>query len=274
MLLRLFALTALVATILAAPQDGYLKCGSEPTEEIIAALEMMAVEESSSNFTFHPTRESIEVDVYFHVIAGVNEPRMPDSMLNDQLNVLNNDFAPQGFHFNLKGTTRTVDSVWARDGDEKGMKKFLRKGTYRTLNLYFVKELGDLAGYCYPPTGGAKEGSGRFLKDGCTICSAAMPGGAWKSPGHTVTHEVGHWLGLLHTFHGFSCHGYGDYIGDTPQQSRPSRGGCHEDSDSCPKQPGLDPVHNYMDYSRDTCRTEFTHGQYTRMHRIWKKYRE
>lgn len=64
-------------------------------------------------------------------------------MLTDQLAVMNKDYAPQGISFTLKGTDRTINSNWASDGAELAMKKALRKGTYRSLNLYFLKSLGD-----------------------------------------------------------------------------------------------------------------------------------
>lgn len=69
--------------------------------------------------------------------------------------------------------------------------------------------------------------------------------------GHVAIHEVGHWLGLLHTFHGRLCESINDQVSDTPAQSGGS-GGCPIGRDSCPDSPGLDPIHNYMDYSDDT----------------------
>jgi hypothetical protein len=92
----------------------------------------------------------------------------------------------------------------------------------------------------------------------------SMPGGHIKNfnLGHTATHEVGHYLGLAHTFDQ-GCDGHGDYIDDTPAMSVPTSG-CPLGKDTCPE-PGVDPIHNFMDYSWDSCYSEFTPDQATRM---------
>ena len=158
-------------------------------------------------------------------------------MLANQLTVMNNAYAPHSIHFNLVGTDRTINSNWASDGNELAMKKALRKGTYSDLNLYFLKSVGGAFGYCYFPTNAAS-GSNDFYYDGCTILSSTVPGGSSTNYnlGHTVTHEVGHWFGLLHTFQG-GCTGSGDSIADTPAQAS-ATSGCPTGRDSCPSQAG------------------------------------
>jgi hypothetical protein len=188
------------------------------------------------------------------------------------MSVLNSAFADTGFSFTLKGTDRTYNSVWARDGDEMAMKKALRKGDYAALNLYYLSDLGQNLGYCYFPTN-ASPGTTAFIRDGCSILATSVPGGsaAPYNEGGTTTHEVGHWFGLFHTFQG-GCTGSGDEVSDTPAQYSPSSG-CPTGRDSCRNAPGLDPIHNYMDYSVDACYEEFTAGQATRMQSFFNRYR-
>ncbi len=80
--------------------------------------------------------------------------------------------------------------------------------------------------------------------------------------GRTMTHEVGHWIGLRHIWGDGGC-AFDDFCADTPAAGAENYG-CATGVDSCPA-PGLDMVQNYMDYSDDACMNIFTQNQKERM---------
>lgn len=80
--------------------------------------------------------------------------------------------------------------------------------------------------------------------------------------GRTLTHEVGHWLGLRHIWGDGNC--ANDYVADTPSQASPSSG-CPTGRITCG---GVNMVENYMDYSNDACMNIFTEGQKERMRAV------
>ncbi|KFY01448.1 hypothetical protein V490_00910 [Pseudogymnoascus sp. VKM F-3557] len=265
------------------PRDTVRGCGVVPTAEFLAKANAIAAEEAESKSALGASfaadvsaAATINVNVYFHVVARSNSASdgyVSAAQIDNQVKVMNSNYAASGFQFTKAGADWTINTNWASDGAELAMKKSLRKGTYKDLNIYFMYAIGGNLGYCYFPTSAAT-GSNDFYLDGCSILYSTAPGGSETNYnlGKTVTHEVGHWMGLFHTFQGNSCTGSGDSIADTPQQLSASSG-CPTGRDSCPNAAGLDPIHNYMDYSIDSCYESFTAGQNTRMLSMWNTYR-
>jgi hypothetical protein len=93
--------------------------------------------------------------------------------------------------------------------------------------------------------------------------------------GDTGTHEVGHWLGLEHTFGpGNGCTTPGDKIKDTPTEKEPQFFCVQRDSCVGAPFPGDDPITNFMDYVDDVCMDNFTAEQTKRMRKHWHAFRD
>jgi len=235
---------------------------------------------------------SVTINVYFHVIqrdgtAGVSGTGFVDNnTLNNQITVLNTAFAglgPDGtgantpFRFVRAGVNYTVNSNWYNAGPgttaERDMKNALRQGTADDLNFYTNSGGGYLGWATFP-----SDYSRNPRSDGVVCLFTSLPPNADNpndpyDEGDTGTHEIGHWLGLYHTFQG-GCSGSGDQVSDTPAE-RSSAFGCPAGRDTCKGRTGtgLDPIENFMDYTDDSCMYRFTSGQSSRMDSQWTSYR-
>ncbi len=215
---------------------------------------------------------AVSIPVYFHVIRDSSgNGGVTTTQINNQLTILNNAYAVCGFNFYLAGTDYTNNSTWytcSGGSCETNMKNALRKGTASTLNFYTNNMGSGLLGWATFPWGYASAPK----MDGVVVLQGSLPGGsaAPYNLGDTGTHEVGHWMGLLHTFQG-GCTSPGDSVSDTPDEASAAYG-CPTGRNTCATS-GLDPITNFMDYTDDSCMNTFSAGQCSRMQSMWATYR-
>jgi hypothetical protein len=246
---------------------------------------------TTSNLTY------FEIPVYFHIIQDTNGNGYVDgATLDAQINVLNNAFngaatgANVRFFFWTAGVTRTTRDDWfemefinkqQESGAEHEAKRVLHQGGANALNFYTARGSTPPQGSPYRIGWGwlAEDYASNSCRDGVVVPFTTLPGvdGNPNNPfnaGDLPVHEVGHWLGLLHTF-GDSCTQADDKVDDTPVHLNQFVGQCPAlSTDTCPASPGTDPIHNYMtDYS-DECKSEFTRGQFERMGDQYITYRQ
>ncbi|NBV57035.1 MAG: T9SS C-terminal target domain-containing protein [Bacteroidetes bacterium] len=239
------------------------------------------------------------IPVVFHVIHAYGDENISKAQIEDQLRVVNEDFQRQNAdasntrdffksraaNFNIEfklariapdgsyteGITRTYDPVNMienyEDGSSEAKSTVSAWDRSRYLNIWVVKRIessraGTILGYAQLPGGPASTDGIVMIHDRVGTIGTANSSGK----GRTLTHEIGHWLGLYHPFQG-GCSG-SDGVDDTPPVAEASYGcTASQNPNTCntdfPNE--IDMVENYMDYANGSCMNAFTNGQLARV---------
>lgn len=247
---------------------------------------------------------TVTIPVVVHVIYSNNANAVTNTRIQSQIDVLNEDYsrtnsdasntpaAFQGVAANTdiqfclatrdpQGNTTTginrIQNSQANHNMNQAatLKSIVQWDPYSYLNVWVVESIngGNILGYATFPTNLA----GNPNLDG-VVCASPFFGfgssGAPYNRGRTMTHEVGHWLGLFHTFQGgcagmtqSNCASGGDLCCDTPPTSQPAYG-CPSTRNTCSEtfpSNQNDMTMNFMDYVDDQCMNLFTTDQSNRM---------
>ncbi|MEL7532255.1 MAG: PKD domain-containing protein [Bacteroidota bacterium] len=240
--------------------------------------------------------------VVVHVVYSSPTENISDEQIFSQLEVLNNDYRlqnadvaiPEDFEDvaadteisfclanidpnGLPSTGINRVSVSGAPFTENYVNEVIKPNTIwdpnRYMNIWVCNLSGGILGFAQFPNSsgltGIPNGIGTANTDGVVVNYLAFgTTGTAASPfdgGRTLTHEVGHWLGLRHIWGDGPC-SFDDFCLDTPPTAQAHFSCQTEETFACDGTVAM--VQNFMDYSDDACMSLFTRDQKQRMRAV------
>ncbi|RDA87957.1 hypothetical protein CP532_3415 [Ophiocordyceps camponoti-leonardi (nom. inval.)] len=233
--------------------------------------------------------EPLKVGVHVHIVSSSAEAQISDNAVNNQMKIINDNFAQIDISFHVESVERLTEPAWASGLDQDGLTWENNKGSGVNLNLYIIEKfskwnrtVATFSTMAYSP----KDPFG-YRDDGVILSLPAIPHSPTWDPegpyeGKQAVKQIAKWFGLPSVIRG-SCDSDEDLIGrpaveDVPAALRTPRGerkepGCEVGRNTCPNRPGVDPIHNFLFGSAESCLSEFTHGQGERIRQMWEDTR-
>lgn len=266
------------------------KCGADaPNPFTLTRIGRNLGQFRQANPDLQANQVPLTIRVYFIHLTDGAAGKVEKATRDKQIEVLNNAYKTAGFRFSYDDTQTVFrnNPTWFRmaldTAAERAAKVELKHNPRHSLNLYTCEPSDGALGWARFPWMLAGDPD----LDGVVLDWRTLPGGALGNfnEGDTGVHEVGHWLGLFHTFQD-GCSATNDEVDDTPSHSAPMFGRpTHEQANAKLCQPLAPPLNdekkqtidqtrmNYMNYVDDAAMDRFTPGQVKRMKEMTMTYR-